>query len=73
MKPGSCAAGCPGRLVVSNLGLCLRTKEKSPGSLQECWLRRSGNLAGSGMGDGAGGGIKGIRGAQPGKVGSVAE
>ena len=73
MKPGSRAAECPGRSVVSNLRLFLRTREKSPDSLQECWLKRSGDLAGSGMGDGAGGGVKGSRGAWPGRVGSVAE
>ena len=50
MKPGSRAAECPRRSVVSNLRLFLRTREKSPDSLQERWLKRSGDLAGSGMG-----------------------
>lgn len=74
VKPGSRAAGRPERLVCPNLGLRLRTSEKSPGSLQDCWLRRSGNLAGSGQqGGGARAGVEGVRGARPGKMGSAVE
>lgn len=60
-------------MVCSNLGLCLRSSEKKPGFLKDCWMRGRGDLAGSGVGGGAGWEVSGVRGARWVRVGSARE